>query len=269
MKIRLFIHLLLCCTLFHATLFATAKGKDRKQIANADYELTQPDPEPLRPRPDHYNKPLDQPFLSLDDKKGICGFDMSHYQGRVDWDALATDPNAGFLYLKASEGSKLKDNMYNSYYREARRVGFKIGSYHFFRPNCPAREQFENFRAVIKGKQQDLIPIIDVEVVSRGVSMYLFYDRLSELLQLVERETGRKPLIYTGRKFYDKYFSTTKFRGNYKFMIASYTLDEPVLANNDDFLIWQFTGYGKAKGVKGHIDISRFVRGHTLQEITF
>lgn len=269
MTFRLFIHIILCCILFHATLFAMAMDKERKTNEDADYGLTVPDLQPTRPRPDHHNKPKDQPFLSPDDKKGISGFDMSHYQGRVDWDALATDPNAGFLYLKASEGSNLKDNMYNTYYREARRVGFKIGSYHFFRPNCPAREQFENFRAVIKGKQQDLIPIIDVEVVSRGVSMYLFYDRLSELLQLVEKETGRKPLIYTGRKFYDKHFSETKFHGAYKFMIASYTLDEPVLVNNDDFLIWQFTGYGKAKGVKGHIDISRFVRGHTLKEIMF
>ena len=248
---------------------AGKKDKKPKQAAVEVYGLIEPDPLPVRPRPDHYNMPLEQPFLTYDGGKGLCGFDMSHYQGRVDWDALSTDPNAGFVYLKASEGSSLKDNMYATYYSEARRVGMKVGSYHFFRGNCSAREQFENFRSMMRGKAQDLIPIIDVEVVSKGVSMYQYFDRLTELLQLVEREVGRKPLIYTGQKFYNRHFAQTKFPGKYKFMIACYTFEEPVLYNNDDFLLWQFTGYGKAKGVRGHIDISRFVRGHTLREIMF
>ena len=246
-------------------------GKKEKQVKPLSevYGLIEPDPLPERPRPDHYTKPLEQPFLRYDGGKGLCGFDLSHYQGRVDWDALSTDPNAGFIYLKASEGSNLKDNMYSTYYSEAKRVGLKVGSYHFFRGNCPAREQFENFRRMLRGRSQDLIPIIDVEVVNKGVSMYQYMDRLSELLQLVEREVGRKPMIYTGQKFYNRHFAGTKFPGHYKFMIACYTLEEPVLYGNDDFLLWQFTGYGKAKGVRGHIDISRFVRGHTLREIMF
>ncbi|MBQ9362542.1 MAG: glycosyl hydrolase family 25 [Bacteroidaceae bacterium] len=248
---------------------ATMKDKKKKEKVVEVYGLVDPDPMPQKPRPEHHNRPLDQPLMIYDDGKGLCGFDMSHYQGRVDWDALSSDPNAGFVYLKASEGSSLKDNMYITYYNEARRVGLKVGSYHFFRPNCTAREQFENFRSMIRGRHQDLIPIIDVEVQSKGVSMYLFYDRLAELLQLVEKEVGRKPMIYTGQRFYNNHFSSSRFRGVYPFMIACYTFEEPVLYNNDDFLIWQFTGYGKAKGVRGHIDISRFVRGHKLREIMF
>lgn len=257
--------------LFFCIALPSVGAKKEKKVSQPVemYGLVEPDPVPLRPRPDHHNAPLEQPFLTYDGGKGLCGFDLSHYQGRVDWDALSTDPNAGFVYLKASEGSKLQDNMYATYYSEAKRVGLMVGSYHFFRGNCSAREQFENFRHAMRGRKQDLIPIIDVEVVARGVSMYQYFDRLSELLLLVEKELGRKPMIYTGQKFYNDRFVGTKFPGNYKFMIACYALDEPVLYNNDDFLIWQFTGYGKAKGVRGHIDISRFVRGHSLREIQF
>mgnify|MGYP002857386200 CR=1 FL=1 len=261
--------LLLLVMSFSFCCFAK-KEKEKKRVAQVEmYGLVEPDPMPERPRPDHYSKPLDKPLLSYDGTEGLHGFDISHYQGHVNFDALATDPNAGYLYLKASEGANNKDNMYSTYYKEARRVGFKIGSYHFFRGNCSAREQFENFRSVLRGNHQDLIPIIDVEVLAKKVSIYQYMERLSELLIMVEREFGRKPMIYTGQRFYNKHFVGTKFPGRYKFMIACYTDTEPTLHNNDDFLIWQFTGSGSARGVRGHIDISKFVRGHTIREIMF
>lgn len=250
--------------------FAKKDKEKKKRAAQVElYGLVDPDRVPEKPRPDHYSRPLDKPLLVHHGKEGLHGFDISHYQGHVNFDALATDPNAGYIYLKASEGAGNKDNMYDTYHREARRVGFKIGSYHFFRGNVSAREQFENFRSVLRGKHQDLIPIIDVEVIAKRVSIYQYMERLSELLVMVEREYGKKPMIYTGQRFYNQHFAGTKFVGKYKFMIACYTENEPLLHNNDDFLIWQFTGSGSARGVRGHIDISKFVRGHTIHEIMF
>lgn len=246
------------------------KEKEKKRVAQVVmYGNVDPDPEPGKPRPDHYSRALDKPRLVNKVGEGMHGFDISHYQGYINFDALATDPHAGYLYMKASEGATNKDNMYSTYYREARRVGFKVGSYHFFRGNYSAREQFENFRSVLRNYTQDLIPIIDVEVLARRVSIYQYMERLQELLVLVEKECGRRPMIYTGQRFYNLYFAGTKFVGKYKFMIARYTDIEPTLRNNDDFVIWQYTGSGYARGVRGHIDISKFVRGHTLHEIMF
>lgn len=248
---------------------ASADKKEKKAKTNyveVDMEC-EPDPLPKQSKPDTYIMPLESPLLFYDGGAGLCGFDMSHYQGKVDFDQLATDPNAGFMYLKASEGASNQDFMYDIYFDNSKRVGMKVGSYHFFRANVPARVQFDNFMGMVRNKPQDLIPIIDVEALAKGVSMVQFYDCLSELLVLVEREYGRKPMIYTGQNFYNKHFHGTKFVGNYKFMIACYQFEEPVLNDNDDFLIWQFTGHGKARGVKGQVDISKFVRGHTLREI--
>lgn len=246
------------------------KDKDKKDAElKVMYGIVNPDPVPEKPRPDHYTKALDKPRLRMNGGEGLHGFDISHYQGHINFDALAADPHCGYLYLKASEAATNKDNMYNTYYKEAKRVGLKVGSYHFFRGNYSAREQFENFRSVLKDKPQDLIPIIDVEVLARRVSIYQYMERLQELCRLVEKEFGRKPMIYTGQKFYNMHFAGTKFVGKYKFMIARYTDIEPELKNNDDFVIWQYTGHGSARGVRGHIDISMFVRGHTIHEIMF
>lgn len=228
----------------------------------------EPDAIPQQPKADKANGSLKQPYIHYDDGGGLTGFDISHYQGHINWDQLIEDENAGFMYIKASEGSGLQDNMYQRNFAEAKRVGFKVGSYHFFRATATAHEQFKNFMSMVRKEDQDLLPIVDVETIGRGVNMFTFHERLTSLLRLIEMEFGKRPLIYTGQNFYNKYLYGAQYRG-YKFMIASYSFEEPVLQSNDDFLLWQYTGHGSARGVRGHIDISRFVRGHSIKEIYY
>lgn len=241
----------------------------RRFISNAEiYGLIEPDACPSPLAPDSPNAAREVPMLIYDDGGGLEGFDLSHYQGNVNWDLLSEDNRCGFVYLKASEGNSLTDSRYREYFNSAKSKGLKVGSYHFFRSSATASEQFANFKSMVDRNHQDLIPLIDVETISRGTSMYQFHNRLQEFLQLVEHEYGRKPMIYTGMNFYNKHLYGGRYSG-YKFMIACYTFEEPVLYDNDDFLIWQYTGTGRAQGVRGHIDISRFVRGHKLSEILY
>jgi len=44
---------------------------------------------------------------------------------------------------------------------------------------------------------------------------------------------------------------------------------EPVLADERDITMWQYTGKGRIVGVNGYIDKSRFLGDHTLREIRF
>jgi lysozyme len=44
---------------------------------------------------------------------------------------------------------------------------------------------------------------------------------------------------------------------------------EPVLADERDFTLWQYTGKGRIVGVSGYIDKSRFMGQHGLKEIRF
>ena len=52
-------------------------------------------------------------------------------------------------------------------------------------------------------------------------------------------------------------------------MIASYSLDEPVLNNDADYVIWQYTATGVARGIEGNVDISRLRGDHTLDDILY
>ena len=91
---------------------------------------------------------------------------------------------------------------------------------------------------------------------------------MDEFLRLVTEVFGKRPMIYTGKNFYNRYFADTNFR-KYLFMIACYTVDEPELDNNDDYIIWQYTCKGRVDGVRGNVDISKIMGHHSLKEIMY
>lgn len=200
--------------------------------------------------------------------KTLHGIDISHHQGTINWSEAAKDTKVGYVYIKATEGRDHVDDTYAYNVREARRNGLKVGAYHFFRPNVSAADQFKNFTSIVDKKTQDLIPLVDVEVTG-GVAVSTMLVRLEELLQMLTREYGVKPLIYTGRNFYNKYIGPHSQFKSYQFMIAQYTENEPELMNDDDYVIWQYTGHGSVRGIRGSVDQSCFHGYHTLSEIMY
>ena len=162
------------------------------------------------------------------------GIDVSRYQNQIDWDAVAKDPNAKYAYLKATEGAGLVDKTYAYNLSEARRVGIKVGCYHFFSPTAAIEDQFKNLTSTVDLSTQDLIPIIDVENRGRG-SLDEFCNRLRKFLINVEDYYKVKPIIYTSSHFYNKYLRG-KFT-EYKYMIARYHDEEPVLAEESKVLL--------------------------------
>lgn len=252
--------------------YARKKNKYVDKRTNS-VELLQIEPDPIlnKSYPDIEGEKLRLPlFFALGTMSNhVHGFDFSHHQGDINWDDLATDPKSGYVYLKATEGANFVDSKYKYNFAEAKRVGLRVGSYHFFRPNVNGEVQYRNFINNIDYTRQDLLPIIDVEIhPSRNMSLAIFYKRLDILLELVTKKMGSRPIIYTGKNFYNKYFANGRYH-KYKFMIAAYTFDEPVLNNNDDYVIWQYTATGEAMGVKGDVDISRLRANHKLDEILY
>lgn len=196
----------------------------------------------------------------------IHGIDMSHYQGEVFWEAVGNNMKVAYVYLKATEGGDRIDEMYEYNIQLARQHGVKVGSYHFFRPKTELSKQLENFKTQCRPKDQDLVPMIDIETKG-GLSTEAFCDSLMKFLSMVEAAYKQKPLIYTGTNFYNKNLAG-KLDG-YKLMIAQYTKSEPVLCDDRDYMIWQYTGKGHIDGVKGYVDKSRLMGRHSLREIRY
>ena len=85
--------------------------------------------------------------------------------------------------------------------------------------------------------------------------------RVDKLLELMEKEYGAKPMIYTSEKLYKTHFDIKKYK-KYHYFIANYKR-EPSMA----YTLWQYTQRGKLKGIAGFVDFSKFHKKYDVETI--
>ena len=187
------------------------------------------------------------------------GIDVSKFQGTVNWTKVASDSTIKFVYIKSTEGASMQDPFYKTNITKARKAGLLVGFYHVYSPRTTAYKQMANIRKIVKKKDLDLIPVLDIE---GKYSDGLYMERVDKLLELLEREYGAKPMIYTSEHCYKEHFRGKKY-ANYHFFIAKYAGGIP----SGRHTLWQFTDKGHVKGISGDVDISKFNRKHTLGDI--
>jgi len=76
--------------------------------------------------------------------EGVCGIDVSHYQGTIDWNNVNYygDNKIQFVYIKATEGSTIKDEYYERNIQQAKQKGLLVGSYHYLPPDLRQMNSF-------------------------------------------------------------------------------------------------------------------------------
>lgn len=193
------------------------------------------------------------------------GIDVSSYQKDIDWSATAKDKNIKFVYVKATEGATYRSRHYQYNIENARQYGIHVGAYHFFRPNVPVEKQFRNFTSVVKKEDQDLIPLIDVEVRGNNLTVKALVDSVLAFADRLEDHYGCKPMIYTGHAFYNSFLSG-KISG-YPLFIARYSKVEPRLTGGANWVLWQFSEKGVIAGIDHAVDLCRFNKGCGLKDI--
>ena len=186
------------------------------------------------------------------------GLDVSKFQGNINWTKVAKDKTVKFVYIKATEGTSIQDPYYKTNVAKAKKAGLLVGSYHLYSSKTTAYQQFANFKKMVKKSEQDLIPVLDIE----GHHVHrLDMKRVDKLLELMEKEYGVKPMIYTSEKLYKVLLSGKKY-SKYHIFIANYRSYPKV-----PFTLWQYTETGHISGVNGYVDISKINRNHSLSEI--
>ena len=251
------------------TLLASSGQANRRKPISTTPQQTYFEPDIL-PRPllseNALNHPQDIVVHRRRHSFGKRGIDVSHYQNRINWDAVAEDKDVNYVYIKVTENAGLVDKMFQTNLREARRVGIPVGCYHFFSPTASPMAQLKNLTAAVPHlKQHDLIPMIDVEVKGKKTTPEDLRRRLKQFLKGVEDYYGVKPLIYTGQNFYNKYLSG--HFDDYMFMIAKYSEGIPELNGSPKFVLWQFSASGRVKGINGAVDQSCFMDSYGIRDI--
>ena len=187
-----------------------------------------------------------------DDQTYCFGLDISQYQGEINWDELLlTKHPLRFVVMRATMGSNGLDERYSENWSEAKRVGLKRGAYHFYRPFQNSTEQAQNFIRKVDLEAGDLPPVLDVERTSPFGQDNL-REGVRNWLRIVEKHYGLKPIVYTGRYFYEKHLKGSI--DAYPLWVASYGEHHKV-----EHLPWRFYQFSEKMTVHG---ISRNVDGN-------
>ena len=85
------------------------------------------------------------------------GIDVSHWQGRIDWDVVAAS-GVDFAIIKATEGSTKADEWYHRNRVRARRAGLYVAAYHFAHPGPPGSRQSFGAHPARRPERGTLLP---------------------------------------------------------------------------------------------------------------
>lgn len=187
----------------------------------------------------------------------IHGIDISHYQGKIDWEQLKNAMIKGcpvrFVIIKSTEGSSRLDENFRENFNQARDFGFIRGVYHFWSNKSTAREQAYFFLDQVHLTDGDLPPVLDIEHKPADKSVEDFQRDVLTWLHIVEDKYHVKPIIYTYYKFKEQYLSAPVFE-DYPYWIAHYYVDKVQYKGKWKF--WQHTDVGKLPGIKGYVDFN-------------
>ena len=109
----------------------------------------------------------------------------------IDFDKLATEPRVVAILHRATIGSR-KDSKYAARRDEAKRRGYRWGSYHLGKPGDPVT-QADFYLATVQ-PAEDEVMALDIESLNASTDMTLANAR--RFLQRVQEKTGRLPMVY-------------------------------------------------------------------------
>lgn len=210
----------------------------------------------------------------------IYGIDISKYQHEIkrkkygiDWSQLrithlgsysrkkvkgVVDFPVRFIFIKATEGTTIRNKWFAADYRDARAHGKHVGAYHFFSLKSRGSDQARHFLHTARFSKGDLPPVLDVECFPsqiRKVGADVMWTNIRAFLKVVEQQTGVKPVIYTNQTFINRYLPMVPdIVRDYQVWIARYGEYKPEIR----LAFWQLSQDGRVSGIHGTVDINVF-----------
>ena len=211
---------------------------------------------------------INKMFVSDDD---IIGVDVSEYQDKIDMKRLS-EQNIDFVYIRATEGSSYQDACFRENWKNAHECGLLAGAYHFFSFDSSGETQARNYIETVGELEGDLIPVVDFEYYGDKEKNRPDKEKvLRELhifLEILEKEYGVKPMIYTLKNIYSVYLDDEV--DGYPLWVRN-VFYPAALDGWGDYVMWQYLDTAQLDGYSGgekYIDMDVLAAGMTLEKIT-
>lgn len=217
---------------------------------------------PSESEPSGFDQKTGVESTSTTDRKWTMGIDVSHYQGTVNWEEVANS-RVAFAFAKATGGTSFVDPEFKKNWHGMRANQLYRGAYHFFYASEDPVKQANHFINTIgKLSPNDFPPVLDVETLDNATPALLLQNVLT-WLDKVEKETGRKPIVYTDVSFGAQYLTDSRL-ADYYLWVAEYgpkvkAVPEPWTKSGWQF--WQYSNKGNVPGIAGSTDADFFSGG--------
>jgi len=191
------------------------------------------------------------------DGETVDGIDVSYWQGTIDWSAVAAD-GVEFAFIRVSDGLGYYDSEFQDNWEGAQANGIIRGAYQFFRSDEDAVAQadllLDEIGTLAEG---DLPPVIDVESTD-GQSSATIIAKVGQWLDHVEAATGRAPIIYTAKWFWQSNVGTSEF-ADHPLWAANWDVACPDIPDQwSEWVFWQWSDSGSVGGISGNVDLNVF-----------
>lgn len=182
----------------------------------------------------------------------IRGIDLSHWNYPIDYTLISE--NIEFIFLKITEGTTIRDRLFELHYQQFSKTDLAIGAYHFFNFGVNGLEQARHFSNSVSGRSLQLPLVVDVEQTGNPVVPdYLVIDELNAFKNKINELTGHIPMIYTNGDGFNRFI-----KNNFEdqlIWLAGNNIDR---VNTINPTFWQFNQQGKIQGSKGDVDLNVF-----------
>ncbi len=196
------------------------------------------------------------------------GIDVSNWQGYINYAEVKND-GIQVVYIKASQGTNIKDAYFDINYENAKANGLRVGFYHYLtaRNVEEAQEEANFFVSVIAGKTPDCKLVLDYESFG-GVGREEINRIARSFMERVEELTNKEVMLYSDVSNAINTFDTSLAQ-DYALWIAYYE-DRNYLINIqtswDTYIGIQYTDRGRVSGISGSVDRDLYTEEIFLDE---
>lgn len=212
--------------------------------------------------PDGVAGPLTLAKLADLDPRGI---DVSHWQGPIDWAAVAAS-GVRFAWCKAGQGNGGTDPTFERNVKGCNANGILVGAYHFAVPDRRPDDALAEARHCVErmaGLQLELPPVLDLEANGAKLAPAELEAWALEWLAEVQRLTCRRPILYSGNHFLRKHVAAAGAgiaATGCKLWVARYRggqhTDPGPTGGWPSWTIWQHSCTGRVPGIGGNVDLN-------------
>lgn len=247
-KFHLFIYsfLILCFVFYHYRSGISYYFNEVKRYFSSDPTLIKPDVNDI------------WIVETLENQKDrLFGFDVSHYQSQIEWqrvDSLYEKFPIHFVFVRSTMGTNGKDFRFKENWNRAKGRLLVRGAYHYYHPDENSTAQALHYIKNTPLSSGDFIPILDIEDYPKTQTMQQLKLGIANWLKIVEKHYAKKPMIYSGKHFYETQLQQDF--GDYPLWIGRYNFTFKEMDENWDF--WQFTDRGFVNGVPTRVDLNIF-----------